>query len=119
MASAINAGSPRIKVMPGIAMISPRAEWCDARCYPVRVGDGIPGAIVFPEIAKYPAAQVEVIAAVALRDALSIVDGDRAAERLETGMNFGDSAVRTVITPADYPGFDRLLENAQAGTVSP
>ena len=48
-----------------------------------------------------------------------IVDGDRAAERLETGMNFGDSAVRTVITPADYPGFDRLLENAQAGTVSP
>ena len=48
-----------------------------------------------------------------------IVDGDRAAERLEAGMNFGDSAVRTVITPADYPGFDRLLENAQAGTVSP
>ncbi|MCZ6665317.1 MAG: DUF364 domain-containing protein [Gammaproteobacteria bacterium] len=47
-----------------------------------------------------------------------IIDADRAAERLETGKNFGDSAARTVMTPADYPGFERLLENARAGAVS-
>lgn len=72
-----------IKATPGIAIISPRPEWCDARGYPVRVGDGIPGAIIFPEIAEYPAAQVEVIAAVGLREALGIVDGDRVTLELD------------------------------------
>ena len=66
-----------IKRLPGIVMVSPQPDWCDGRCYRVRIAGRLPGAIVLPEVPDYPAAQVEVIAAVGVRDALGIVDGDR------------------------------------------
>ena len=65
-----------IKGLPGIVMVSPQPDWCNGRCYRVRIAGQLPGAIVLPEVADYPAAQVEVIAAVGVRDALGIVDGD-------------------------------------------
>jgi len=77
----------RIRALPGIALISPRTAWCNARCYPVRIGKDIPGAIVFPEVADYPAAKVEVIAAVGVRAALGVVDGDPVT--LEIGESSG------------------------------
>lgn len=49
---------------------------CDARCYPVMIAGRIPGAIVLPEVKGYPAHQIEIIAAVGVRDALGIADGD-------------------------------------------
>jgi CTP-dependent riboflavin kinase len=50
---------------------------CDARCYPVRIAGRIDGAIVLPEVAGYPPATIEIIAAIGVRDALGIADGDR------------------------------------------
>ena len=49
---------------------------CGARCYRVLVEGRIAGAVVLPEVGGYPPAQVEVIAAVGLRRALGVEDGD-------------------------------------------
>ncbi len=68
----------RLKRTPGIRIDNPGdgPHDCDARCYPVTVAGRIDGAIVVPEIDGYPPAQVEIIAAVGVRDALGIEDGD-------------------------------------------
>ena len=68
----------RLKRTPGILIDNPNhgPHDCDARCYPVFIEDRIDGAIVLPEVEGYPTAQVEVIAAVAVRSALGIEDGD-------------------------------------------
>jgi phosphoglycolate phosphatase-like HAD superfamily hydrolase len=66
-----------LKVTPGRAVIPPDAQWCNARCYPVRIVGQLPGAIVFPEVPGYPEAQVEVVAALPVREFLSLRDGDR------------------------------------------
>ncbi len=55
---------------------------CDARCYLVLIEDAIEAAIVLPEVATYPAAQIELIATVNVRQALQIADG--AAIRIRT-----------------------------------
>ena len=57
-------------------MVSPQPDWCNGRCYRVNIAGEIAGAIVLPDVPDYPAAQVEVIAAIGVRDALGIVDGD-------------------------------------------
>lgn len=49
---------------------------CEARCFPARIGGRIPGAIVLPGVASYDPSQVELIAAVSLRDELGLIDGD-------------------------------------------
>ena len=68
----------RIKRTPGIRIDNPgdSPHDCDARCYPVTVAGRIDGAIVVPEIANYPSAQVEIIADISVRAALGIEDGD-------------------------------------------
>jgi phosphoglycolate phosphatase len=67
----------RLKRTPGIRIDNPNdgPHDCDARCYPVSIEGRIDGAIVFPEVEGYPAAQVEIIAATSVRDALGIKDG--------------------------------------------
>lgn len=60
---------------------------CGARCYRVLVEGCIAGAVVLPEVDGYPPAQVEVIAAVRLRRALGIEDGD---------------PVRLVVAPGEF-----------------
>lgn len=65
-----------IKILPGIIIVSPQSDWCNGRCYRVNIAGEIAGAIVLPEVPDYPAAQVEVIAAIGVRDALGIGDGD-------------------------------------------
>jgi phosphoglycolate phosphatase len=71
-----------LRATPGISITAPEAGFCNARCYPVRVGDQVPGAIVLPVVRNYREDQVEVIAALSLRERLSLVDGDRVALHL-------------------------------------
>jgi CTP-dependent riboflavin kinase len=68
----------RVKRTPGIRIDNPGngPHDCDARCYPVIVAGNIEGAIVVPEVESYPPAQVEIIASIAVREALGIEDGD-------------------------------------------
>ncbi len=66
-----------LKATDGRALIPLDPQWCNARCYPVRIGGRLPGAIVLPEVPGYPDAQVEVIAALRVREFLSLRDGDR------------------------------------------
>ena len=68
----------RVKRTDGIHMDNPNdgPHDCDAKCWRVSINDEIDGAIVFPLVDGYPPAQVEVIAAVGIRDAFGIEDGD-------------------------------------------
>ncbi|MBM3390376.1 MAG: CTP-dependent riboflavin kinase [Betaproteobacteria bacterium] len=62
----------------GIA-ITPEPGFCAAKCFHVVVAGRITGAVVFPEVAGYPADKFEVISAVPMRQALGVADGDRVA----------------------------------------
>ena len=68
----------RLKRTDGIHMDNPNdgPHDCDANCWRVSNHYKIAGAIVFPLVDGYPPAQVEVIAAVGVRDAFGIEDGD-------------------------------------------
>lgn len=68
----------RLKMTDGIHMDNPNdgPHDCDAKCWKVSIDDRIDGAIVYPLVEGYPPAQVEVIAAVGIRDAFNIEDGD-------------------------------------------
>ena len=66
-----------VRAGSGYAMIPPDAESCQARCYPVLVEGRLRAAIVCPEVPDYPEDQVELIAAVSIRETLSLEDGDR------------------------------------------
>lgn len=68
----------RLKATPGIRIDNPNDGPfdCDGRCYRVAIEGRIPAAVVFPEVDGYPANQIEVIAAVGVREALRIADGD-------------------------------------------
>jgi CTP-dependent riboflavin kinase len=68
----------RLKGTPGVRIVNPNdgPHDCDARCYPVSIDGQIDAAIVLPEVAGYSPVQIEIIAAMRVRDALSIVDGD-------------------------------------------
>jgi CTP-dependent riboflavin kinase len=65
-----------LRARPGIAIPPPDATFCAARAWKVRVAGRIDAAIVVPEVAGYPDDKIEIIAAVSLRDALGLVDGD-------------------------------------------
>ncbi len=69
----------RLKCTPGVAIENPGTGPydCDGRCWPVTVAGRIAGAIVWPEVEGYPAAQIEVIAEIDVRAALGIDDGDK------------------------------------------
>lgn len=68
----------RLKATPGVRIDNPNEgpHDCHARCYPVSIDRQIDAAIVVPEVAGYPAVQVELIATVGIRDALGVDDGD-------------------------------------------
>lgn len=68
----------RLSRTPGIRIDNPNDGPfdCDARCFLVTISGRIPGAIVLPEVKGYPANQIEIIAALGVRDALGITDGD-------------------------------------------
>lgn len=65
-----------LKTQTGCVVTAAEPGWCDARCYPVRLAGRLPAAIIYPEVPGYPAAQVEIIAALPLRRELALADGD-------------------------------------------
>ena len=65
-----------VKARPGVILVSPDRRWCNARCYRARIGGRIEAAVVIPAVEAYPADQVELVAAVAVREALGLADGD-------------------------------------------
>lgn len=80
--SAARAAWAALRARPGIRMVPPDPAWCDARLYPVLVAGRVAGAIVLPEVSGYPEDQVEIVAALRLRDALGLGDGDSVEVRV-------------------------------------
>ena len=68
--------------MPGLVMQSTDAAYCSARCYPVRIQGRIPAAVILPDVADYPEDKLEFVAALALRDHLSLAEGARVTVEL-------------------------------------
>jgi 2-phosphoglycolate phosphatase len=92
-----------LKATLGRAVIPPDPQWCNARCYPVRIAGRLPGAIVFPEVPGYPEAQVEVVAALPVREFLSLRDGHRLSLEVSRPL-----PVRAVIFDVDGTLVDSL-----------
>ncbi len=69
----------RLRARPGLRIVPPDPGWCAAKLYPVTIAGRIPGAVVLPELPSYPADKVEVIAAIEVRAALGLRDGDTLA----------------------------------------
>lgn len=67
-----------LRATPGVRIPGQQGA-CDARCYPVQLAGRIPAAIVLPEVPGYPEAQVELVAALNLRQELELEDGDTLA----------------------------------------
>jgi phosphoglycolate phosphatase len=68
----------RLKDTPGVRIDNPNrgSHDCNARCFQVSIEGQVDAAIVLPEFAGYLPNQIEVIAAIGVRDALGIDDGD-------------------------------------------
>lgn len=68
----------RLKDTPGVRIDNPNRgpHDCNARCFQVSIEGQVDAAIVLPEFAGYLPNQIEVIAAIGVRDALGIDDGD-------------------------------------------
>ena len=73
-----------MRTAQGIA-IDPPPGFCSAKCFHVRIDDRIDGAVILPEVGDYPADKLEVIAPIAVRDALSLGDGDAVTLVLRLG----------------------------------
>ena len=73
----------------GILLPAPSAAFCDGRLFHAEVtassGRIEKGAIVVPMVPGYPEDQLEIIAAIGLRDALAVGDGDEVVVKIETG----------------------------------
>ena len=60
---------------PGIA-IDPPPGFCAAKCFAVVIDGCVEGAAILPEVDAYPEDKLEIVAAVAVRQALHLRDGD-------------------------------------------
>jgi phosphoglycolate phosphatase len=80
-----------LMAQPGLRVLPERATDCAARCYPVLAsvpGQGpITAGILVPEVPGYAHDQVEVLAAVSLRESLRIADGDSVTLRTVPARN--------------------------------
>jgi HAD superfamily hydrolase (TIGR01509 family) len=92
-----------LQARPGVRIDPPDAEFCGARLYPVRVEGIIPAAIVLPDVPGYPAPQVEIVAALSVREMFGIADGDRVAVEASEPVE-----VRAVIFDVDGTLVDSL-----------
>lgn len=57
-------------------ILPPDPAWCQASGFPVRIAGRVPGAIILPAVPGYPETQLELIAALPLRQELALTDGD-------------------------------------------
>ncbi len=105
-----------IKASPGYRIAATDGLSCDARCYPVQINGHLPGAVVIPQLPEYPKFQVELVAALPLREHLSLEDGDS----LEFSI-FEPLSVRAVLFDVDgtlvdsVEAFRIVAEQAAAG----
>jgi phosphoglycolate phosphatase len=60
--------------LPGHVLVPADAAYCSARCYPARIAGRIPAAVVLPEIAAYPENKLELVAALPVREHLSLAE---------------------------------------------
>ena len=60
---------------PGLSLVPPPGV-CAAKCFTLVIDGRIQGAAVVPAVPDYPADKLEIIAPVAVRDALRLSDGD-------------------------------------------
>lgn len=67
----------------GLAVVAPSIDSCDATLYAIRISETVSGAIVLPKVAGYPADQIEIVAAVGLREHLGVTDGDLLAVAIQ------------------------------------
>lgn len=58
--------------MPGHTLESADAAFCKARCYPVQVAGRVPAAVLLPGVADYPEGKIELVAALSIRQHLSL-----------------------------------------------
>ena len=65
-----------IKGAPGLVLRAPDPAWCDAWVYKAMIQGGLKGAVVLPGVSTYAPDQLEIIAAVSIRESLGIGDGD-------------------------------------------
>jgi len=66
----------RVKSLPGKLLKPPNADWCNSLCYRAKISGRIAAAIVLPDVKDYPVDQLELVASVNVREALSLKDGD-------------------------------------------
>ena len=70
------------RAFPG-ETIEPRdPAFCRARCYPARLAGRVPAAIIVPDIPSYPEDKLELVAALPVREHLSLGEGERLAVEL-------------------------------------
>ena len=60
---------------PGI-VIDPPPGFCAAKCFAVVIDGCVEGAAILPEVDAYPEDKLEIVAPIALRQALHLRDGD-------------------------------------------
>jgi len=60
--------------LPCHVLVPADAAFCSARCYPARIPGRIPAAVVLPEIAAYPEDKLELVAALPVREHLSLAE---------------------------------------------
>ena len=68
----------QLKNTPGVRIDNPNRgpHDCNARCYKVSIEGQVDAAIVLPEVSDHSTNQIEVIAEIGVREALSLNDGD-------------------------------------------
>ena len=68
--------------LPGEIIEPGDPAFCRARCYPARISGRVPAAIVFPEVPGYPEDKLELVAALPVREHLSLSEGERVTVRM-------------------------------------
>jgi CTP-dependent riboflavin kinase len=70
-----------MQVAAGI-VIEPPPGFCAAKCFPVLIDGCVEGVAILPEVAGYPEDKLEIVAPVAVRQQLRLIDGDRVVLQL-------------------------------------
>jgi HAD superfamily hydrolase (TIGR01509 family) len=61
---------------PCLRLVPPDPGTCDALAVPVEIAGALPGAVIVPQVPGYPSNQLEIVAALRLREQLGLEDGD-------------------------------------------
>ncbi len=92
----------QLRARPGIE-ITPEPGACLSFCYPLLVNGRISGAALRPEVAGYPQDIVEILAAIHLRSALGLVDGNAVELCFTTSLD-SDGSSLPALTPSTSSG---------------